>query len=77
MKAYTDRCNIKMSIKRMLIAFISAVFHKMLTTAVAYALLTQNQDISNFTEIFTIQHCPNQRRKLKNKILVHLRWMHS
>lgn len=41
MKAYTDHYNIKMSIKIMLIAFISAVFHKMLTTAVACALSTQ------------------------------------
>lgn len=44
----------------MLIVFISTVFHKMLTTAVAYALLTQKQDICHFTEILIIQHCPNQ-----------------
>lgn len=44
MKAYTDCCNIKVSIKIKLIVFISTVFHKMLTTAVAYALLTQKQD---------------------------------
>lgn len=60
MKAYTDHCNIKVSIKIMLIVFISTVFHKMLTTAVAYALLTQKQDICHFTEILIIQHCPNQ-----------------
>lgn len=35
MKAYTDHCNIKMSIKIMLIVFISTAFHKILTTAVA------------------------------------------
>lgn len=71
MKAYTDRCNIKTSIKIMLIVFISTLFHKMLNTAVGYALLTENQDI--FTEILAIQHHPNQRRKFKNKISVHLR----
>lgn len=60
----------------MLIVFISTVFHKMLTTAVVYALLTQKQDIVNFTEILMIQHCPNQRRKFKNKISAHLRCMH-
>lgn len=32
MKAYTDHCNIKMSIKITLIVFISTVFQKMLTT---------------------------------------------
>lgn len=61
----------------MLIVFISTVFHKMLTTAVAYALFAQNQDVSNFTENLTIQHCPNQRGKFKNKIAVYLRCRHS
>ena len=44
----------------MLIVFISTVFHNMFCisyyvsyTAVAYALLTQKQDISNFTGILT------------------------
>lgn len=52
----------------MLNVFISTVFHTMLTTAVACALLTQKQHVYNITEILTVQHCPNQRWKFKNKI---------
>lgn len=72
-KAYTDHCNIKMSIKIMLIVFISTVFHKILTTAVAYALFTKKkkQEVSNFREILAIQHCPNTSRKFKSNQFIY------
>lgn len=63
MKAYTDHCNIKMPIKITLIVFISIVFQKMLTTVLP-KLRQQKTDVSNFTEILTIQHCPNKSKEV-------------